>query len=114
MHTSSLPIRRTLTVVAAVAALLLGFTAIRAASAWTAEAAPLVANPVSAVSIEVEAGRRAGALRRTPGPPDRDHEPDRRHGGRPAGRAGSHHRRRRARGAADKRPREREGEAQDP
>jgi peptidoglycan hydrolase CwlO-like protein len=36
----------------AVAALLLGFVAIRAASAWTAEAAPLVASPASATSIE--------------------------------------------------------------
>lgn len=52
MRTSSLPIRRTITIVLAVAALLLGFTAIRAAAAWTAEAAPLVANPASAVSIE--------------------------------------------------------------
>lgn len=52
MYTPSLPIRRTLTVVVAVTAILLGFAAIRAASAWTAEAAPLVADPASAVSIE--------------------------------------------------------------
>ena len=52
MSVTSMPIRRTLTVIIAVAALLLGFTAIRAASAWTAEAAPLVANPASATSIE--------------------------------------------------------------
>jgi peptidoglycan hydrolase CwlO-like protein len=52
MHTPSLPIRRTLTVVVAVTAILLGFAAIRAASAWTAEAAPLVADPASAISIE--------------------------------------------------------------
>ena len=52
MSVTSLPIRRTLTVIIAVAALLLGFAAIRAASAWTAEAAPLVASPASAASIE--------------------------------------------------------------
>jgi chromosome segregation ATPase len=52
MHTPSLPIRRTLTVVFAVTAIALGFAAIRAASAWTAEAAPLVADPASAASIE--------------------------------------------------------------
>ena len=43
MHTPSLPIRRTFTVVVAVAAIVLGFTAIQVASAWTAGAAPLVA-----------------------------------------------------------------------
>ena len=48
MHTPSLPIRRRFTVVVAVAALVLGFTAIRVASAWTADAAPLVAGPASA------------------------------------------------------------------
>ena len=52
MSVTSMPIRRTLTVIVAVAALLLGFAAIRAASAWTAEAAPLVASPASAKSIE--------------------------------------------------------------
>ena len=52
MHTPSLPIRRTLTVVIAITAIVLGFAAIRAASAWTAEAAPLVASPASALSIE--------------------------------------------------------------
>ena len=52
MHTPSLPIRRTFTVVVAVAAIVLGFTAIRVASAWTADAAPLVASPASAASIE--------------------------------------------------------------
>jgi chromosome segregation ATPase len=52
MHTPSLPIRRSLTVIVAVTAIVLGFAAIRAASAWTAEAAPLVANPASAASIE--------------------------------------------------------------
>jgi len=52
MHTPSLPIRRTFTVVVAVAAIVLGFTAIQVASAWTADAAPLVASPASAASIE--------------------------------------------------------------
>ena len=54
MSVTSMPIRRTLTVGLAIAALLLGFAAIRAASAWTAEAAPLVASPVSAKSIETK------------------------------------------------------------
>lgn len=54
MNVTSMPIRRTLTVIVAVAALLLGFAAIRAASAYTAEAAPLVASPASAKSIEVK------------------------------------------------------------
>jgi peptidoglycan hydrolase CwlO-like protein len=52
MSVTSMPIRRAITVVVAVGALLLGFAAIRAASAWTAEAAPLVASPESARSIE--------------------------------------------------------------
>jgi len=52
MSVTSMPVRRTLTVIVAVAALLLGLAAIRAASAWTAEAAPLVASPASATSIE--------------------------------------------------------------
>jgi peptidoglycan hydrolase CwlO-like protein len=52
MSVTSLPVRRTITLVVAVAALLLGFMAIRAASAWTAEAAPLVASPASAAAIE--------------------------------------------------------------
>jgi peptidoglycan hydrolase CwlO-like protein len=52
MSVTSMPIRRTITIVVAIIALLLGFAAIRAASAWTAEAAPLVANPASASSIE--------------------------------------------------------------
>ena len=54
MHTPSVPIRRALTVVIAVTAIALGFAAIRAASAWTAEAAPLVASPASAISIEAK------------------------------------------------------------
>jgi len=52
MNVTSMPIRRTLTVILTVTALLLGFAAIRAASAWTADAAPLVASPASARSIE--------------------------------------------------------------
>ena len=54
MNVSSMPIRRTLTVILAAAALLLGFAAIRAASAYTADAAPLVASPASAASIEAK------------------------------------------------------------
>lgn len=54
MNVTSMPLRRTLTIVVAVAALLIGFAAIRAASAWTAEAAPLVASPASATSIEAK------------------------------------------------------------
>jgi peptidoglycan hydrolase CwlO-like protein len=52
MHTSSSPIRRSLTVIVAGAAIMLGFTAIQVASAWTADAAPLVASPASAASLE--------------------------------------------------------------
>lgn len=54
MNGTSTPIRRTLTVVVASAAILLGFAAIRAASAWTVDAAPLVASPASAQSIEAK------------------------------------------------------------
>lgn len=54
MSVTSMPIRRATTVVVAIATLLLGFAAIRAASAWTAEAAPLVASPASARSIELK------------------------------------------------------------
>ena len=52
MNTASLPVRRTLTLAGAVAAVLLGLAAIQAAAAWTAEAAPLTVAPVSAASIE--------------------------------------------------------------
>jgi len=52
MTVTSMPIRRTLTVIVTVAALLFGLAAIRAASAWTADAAPLVSSPASARSIE--------------------------------------------------------------
>lgn len=52
MSIASLRLRRTLTLIVAVSALLLGFAAVRAASAWTAEAAPLVASPAAASQIE--------------------------------------------------------------
>ena len=52
MSISSRRLRRTLTLVLAVGALLLGFAAIRTASAWTAEAAPLVVSPPAAADIE--------------------------------------------------------------
>jgi peptidoglycan hydrolase CwlO-like protein len=54
MSIASLRLRRTLTLIIAVSALLLGFAAVRAASAWTAEAAPLVASPASASQIEAK------------------------------------------------------------
>ena len=52
MNVTSMPIRRTLTVIVTVMAMLFGLAAIRAASAWTADAAPIVASPASARSIE--------------------------------------------------------------
>lgn len=52
MSIASLRLRRTLTLILAVSALLLGFAAVRAASAWTAEAAPLVVSPTAASQIE--------------------------------------------------------------
>src|SRR6478752_3821527 len=54
MSVTSNRLRRTMTLVLAVAALLLGFAAIRAASAWTAEAAPLVVSPTAAADIEAK------------------------------------------------------------
>ena len=54
MSIASLRLRRTPDPVLAVAALLLGFAAIRAASAWTAEAAPLVVEPDAGDVIEAE------------------------------------------------------------
>lgn len=54
MNVTTNRVRRTLTLVLAVAALLLGFAAIRAASAWTAEAAPLVVSPTAAADIEAK------------------------------------------------------------
>ena len=52
MSIASLRLRRTLTLILAVSALLVGFAAVRAASAWTAEAAPLVVSPTAASQIE--------------------------------------------------------------
>jgi predicted nucleic acid-binding Zn-ribbon protein len=52
MSVTSQPLRRTLTVALVVAALLLGFVAIRTAAAWTNDSAPLVASPASAQTIE--------------------------------------------------------------
>jgi chromosome segregation ATPase len=52
MNVTSLRIRRSLTLLGAVAALLLGYAAIQAAAAWTADAAPLTVSPASARSIE--------------------------------------------------------------
>ncbi len=54
MSIASLRLRRTLTLILAVSALLLGFAAVRAASAWTAEAAPLVVSPAAASQIEAK------------------------------------------------------------
>jgi TolA-binding protein len=54
MSVTSNRLRRTLTLAVAVAALLLGFAAIRAASAWTAEAAPLVVSPAAATEIQAK------------------------------------------------------------
>ena len=54
MSVASNRLRRTLTLALAVAALLLGFAAIRAASAWTAEAAPLVVSPTAAADIQAK------------------------------------------------------------
>ena len=62
MSVTSNRLRRTMTLALAVAALLLGFAAIRAASAWTAEAAPLVVSPTAATDIE---GRLAAEQART-------------------------------------------------
>ena len=50
--TRSLVVRRSLTFTGSVAALVLGFVAIQAAAAWTADAAPLSTTPVSATTIE--------------------------------------------------------------
>ena len=54
MNTTTHRIRRTLTLTGAVAAVILGFAAIHAAAQWTAQAAPLTVNPVSARSIETQ------------------------------------------------------------
>jgi len=52
MNISSLRIRRTLALAGAIAAVILGFAAIEAAAAWTAQAAPLTVSPAAATSIE--------------------------------------------------------------
>ena len=52
MNARTLRIRRTLTLVGSLGAVLLGLAAIQAAAAWTAQAAPLAVTPVSATSIE--------------------------------------------------------------
>jgi peptidoglycan hydrolase CwlO-like protein len=52
MTITNQPARRLLTIVGVVAAIAVGFTAVQAAAAWTAEAAPLTAKPVSAAAIE--------------------------------------------------------------
>ena len=62
MNATFLPVRRTLTIAGAVAAVLLGLAAIQAAAAWTAEAAPLAVAPVSASAIDARLARGAGTL----------------------------------------------------
>ncbi len=61
MNITSLRLRRLLTTVGVVAALVLGFGSIKAAAAWTAAAAPLPVAPVAVSSIqdrlEAEQGR---------------------------------------------------------
>jgi len=52
MNITSLPVRRSLTVAGALAALVLGFVAIQAAAAWTVSAAPLSVAPVSVKTTE--------------------------------------------------------------
>lgn len=52
MTIRSLHVRRTLTVIVAMAAVLLGLAAIQAAAQWTATAAPLAVTPVSPKTIE--------------------------------------------------------------
>lgn len=52
MTITNQPARRLLTIVGVVAAIAIGFTAIQAAAAWAAEAAPLTEAPVSAATIE--------------------------------------------------------------
>jgi DNA repair exonuclease SbcCD ATPase subunit len=63
MSVTSQPIRRALTVALAIAALAIGFFAIRTAAAWTAQSAPLIVGPASAQTIEAalvdEQGRSA-------------------------------------------------------
>lgn len=63
MTISSIPLRRSLTVVAVVAALILGGLSIKVAAAWTAASAPLAVAPVSLgdleASLEAERARSA-------------------------------------------------------
>jgi DNA repair exonuclease SbcCD ATPase subunit len=64
MSVTSQLIRRALTIVVVIAAVLIGFVAIRAAAAWTVDSAPLVASPASAQTLEAaladEQARSAG------------------------------------------------------
>jgi len=63
MNITSLRLRRLVTAVGVIAALVLGFGSIKAAAAWTADAAPMTVAPVPVSSIqdrlEVEQGRSA-------------------------------------------------------
>ena len=52
MSNRSIRVRRTMTAAGAVVAIVIGFAAIQAAAAWTANAAPLTVTPLSATSIE--------------------------------------------------------------
>lgn len=52
MTVESLFVRRGLTLIGVIAALMIGFAAIQAARAWTVEAAPLDTTPVSATAVE--------------------------------------------------------------
>lgn len=52
MTTTSLPLRRALTMVGVLLALLLGFGTIRATAAWTAASAPLTVAPVSVSALQ--------------------------------------------------------------
>ena len=52
MTITSLPLRRLLTTIGVIAALLLGFGSIRAAAAWTAASAPLTVAPVSVSALQ--------------------------------------------------------------
>jgi flagellar motility protein MotE (MotC chaperone) len=52
MNIDSLPVRRMLTLIGVVLALVVGFAAIQAAKTWTVDAAPLDAAPVSATEVQ--------------------------------------------------------------
>ena len=65
MNVAATPTRRTLTVIAVVASLIVGFGAIRASAAWTAAAAPLTVAPVTADALQArlaEESVRSAAL----------------------------------------------------